>query len=287
MVFAYIPLATAFIGATIATIWDLKTTEVPDQVPYAMIAIALLFYGYQSLVGGTFEPILNSLIYGITFLAFGALMYYVGQWGGADSLILGALGFLLPYVPAGFAHTSLRFPLSYLVNLFILGAVYLLAYGFVFSIRNKAVLQGFAKDFKAASNLLLVGLVGLFVASYAVGIGITKLFYQTFDFQRAFYISLYPFATTALLYLIWKFSKSIETYGFRKRISISKLKVGDMLMSEKKLVGVTENQIKALKRSGKRYVDIKLGVPFAPAFPLALLVTLLYGDLIFILLNFA
>ena len=36
-----ISLATAFIGTGIAAIWDLKTTEVPDQLPYVMIAIAL------------------------------------------------------------------------------------------------------------------------------------------------------------------------------------------------------------------------------------------------------
>ena len=62
MVIDYIPLATAFAGTTIAAIWDLKTTEVPDQLPYIMIAIALLFYGYQSAVEWSFWPMLNSCL---------------------------------------------------------------------------------------------------------------------------------------------------------------------------------------------------------------------------------
>ena len=70
-----------------------------------------------------------------------------------------------------------------------------------------------------------------------------------------------------------------------KKIPISRLKVGDMLLSEKKLVGITEKELKELKRHGKKYVDIKLGIPFAVAFPLALLVTLYYGDLILAFVN--
>lgn len=285
MVIDYIPLATAFVGTTIAAIWDLKTTEVPDQLPYIMIAIALLFYSYQSIVELSFWPILNSLIYGLAFLGFGAFMYYIGQWGGADSWILAAVGFLLPVAPQGFTSTILPFPVSYFINLFIVGAVYMLLYAFVFALRNKVILSGFVTDLKASVNILIVGSVGLFFLFYVAGLNITKIIYGAVDFTRAFYISLYPLLSVGVLYFVWRFAKAVEMHGFRKKVSLSKLKVGDMLLSEKKLIGVTEKQIKALKKSGKRYVDIKMGVPFAVAFPLALLVTLFYGDLILFLIN--
>ncbi len=286
MVINYIPLATAFVGTVIAAIWDLKTTEVPDQLPYIMIAIALLFYGYQSIVEWSFWPILNSLIYGLAFLGFGAFMYYIGQWGGADSLILSAVGFLLPVAPQGFTQTILPFPISYFINMFVVGAVYMMLYALVFALRNRTVLSGFVTDLKASVNILVIGSIGLFILFYAVGLSITKMVYGIVDFTKAFYISLYPLISVGVLYIVWRFAKAVEIHGFRKKIPISKLKVGDMLMAEKKLVGVTKEQINTLKKSGKKYVDIKIGVPFAVAFPLALLVTLFYRDLILFLINF-
>ncbi|MBU5537626.1 MAG: prepilin peptidase [Candidatus Aenigmatarchaeota archaeon] len=286
MIINYIPLATALAGTTIAAIWDLKTTEVPDQLPYIMIAIALFFYSYQSIIEWSFWPIVNSLIYGLAFLGFGGFMYYIGQWGAADSWILAAIGFLLPVTSQGFESTILPFPLSYFINLFIIGAVYMLLYAFVFALRNRIVFSGFVTDLKASVNILVIGFIGLFILFYAVGLNITKILYGSIDFTRAFYISLYPVFSVSVLYLIWKFIKAVELYGFRKKIHISKLKVGDMLLSERKLVGITEEQIKHLKKSGKRYVDIRYGVPFAPAFPVALLITLFYGDLILFLINF-
>ena len=148
------------------------------------------------------------------------------------------------------------------------------------------MMLGFVTDLKASVNIIVVGAIGLFILFLAVGLNISKLFYGTIDFTKAFYISLYPFVSVGVLYIVWRFAKAVEIHGFRKKVSISKLRVGDMLLSEKKLIGVTKEQIAALKKSGKRYAEIKMGVPFAVAFPLALLVTLFYGDLILFLINF-
>lgn len=286
MVVSYIPLITAFSGTIIAAIWDLKTTEVPDQLPYIMIAIALAFYSYQSVVEWSFWPIVKSLIYGFAFLGFGGFMYYIGQWGGADSWLLAAVGFLLPVSPEGFTQTTLPFPISYFVNMFIVGALYMILYAFLFALRNRSILTGFVTDLKANANVLAIGAISLFVLFYVAGLSISKLSSDYVNFARSFYISLYPLVSVGVLYLIWRFAKAVEVHGFRKRIPVSKLKVGDMLLSEKKLVGITKEQINALKKAGKKYVDIKMGVPFALAFPVALLVTLLYGDLILFLVNF-
>lgn len=286
MVVNYIPLATALIGTTIAAVWDLKTTEVPDQLPYLMIAIALLFYSYQSVAELSFWPIAKSLMYGLSFLGFGAFMYFVGQWGGADMLLLSSVGFLLPFSPAGFSSTILPFPVSYFINVFIVGAVYMILYAFAFSLKNKNVLSGFVTDLKASMNIIAIGSIAMIVLFYVAALNITRILSGSIDFMRAFYISIYPMLSIVTIYLVWRFAKSVERYGFRRKIPISKLKVGDMLLGEKKLVGVTDKQINALKKSGKKYVEIKLGVPFAVAFPLAILVTLLYGDLILVFINF-
>ncbi len=278
-----IPLITAFVGTVIAAVWDLKTTEVPDQLPAAMIAIALLFYGYQSFAIGDYSPIANSLLIGGVFSVFGLFMYYTGQWGGADSFILAAIGFLLPSAPLGFAQTIFIFPLSYVMNLFIVGAAYMIGYAFVFSFKEKHIQQGFLNDMKGSGKLLF-GVPILFALSVILSYFVTSS-YGLVDFTRIILMSLSLSIGAFVLFVIWKFSKSVEMYGFKKKIPISKLRVGDMLLSEKKLLGITEKEIKELKRHGKKYVNIKLGVPFAVAFPLALLVTLYYGDLILAFVN--
>lgn len=281
----YIPLATAFIGTTVAAIWDLKTTEVPEQLMYIMIAIALIFYGYQSFAEWNVWPIARSLVYGLGFLGFGAFMYYVGQWGGADSLILASMGFLLPISPPGFAENMMQFPLSYMTNMFIVGAAYMLLYALVLSLINRKILSGFLSDIGGNLKMIVKGSAGLFVLFYSSALFITGVSGALLDFSRAFEIAAIPFLSLAVLYVVWRFVKAVEKYGFRRSIHISKLKVGDMLLDEKKLIGITEEQLKQLKRSGKKYVDIKDGVRFAPAFPLALIVTLFYGDLILFLIK--
>lgn len=278
-----ISLATLFIGTTAAAIWDLKTTEVPDQLSYAMIGIAILLFSYQSFSIGSYEPILNSLMVGLPFLGFGFLMYYLGQWGGADALILGSVGFFLPALNL---QTVFPFPLTFLFNLFLIGAAYMLIYGMVFALMNKRVVLQLRKDFKANSRLIFFGSIGLFVVFFFANYYIGKNFLYTTDLSFLVLNSVIPLVLAIGLFLIWKFAKVVEDYGFKRKILVSKLKVGDMLMKQRKLTGITEKQLRNIRKSGTRYVWIKEGVRFAPAFVLALLFTVFYGDVILLLLNF-
>jgi len=280
-----ISLTTALIGTTAAAIWDLKTTEVPDQIPYTMIAIALLLFSYQSLVDWSYKPILNSLIPGLMFLGFGFIMYYLGQWGGADALLLSSIGFLLPGFP-NFTQTIFPYPLTFFINLFLVGAVYMLLYAVVFAFLNKKIFSKFSKELRASSRLLLFGSIGLFIIFFLANYYIAKTFLYEANYSMLLVNSFFPSILTIALFLVWKFAKTVEEYGFKKKIPVSKLKVGDMLLEEKKLVGITEQQLKKIKKSGKRYVMIKEGVRFATAFPLALLFTLYFGDAILLLLRF-
>lgn len=276
-------LATALVGSAVAAIWDLKTTEVPDHLPYAMIAIALLLFGYQSVVEWSYKPIIYSAAVGVAFLTFGYVMYYLGQWGGADAWLLSAIGFL---VPVGYAQTMFPFSISFLFNLFLVGAVYMLIYAVVFALMNKKIIFQFKKDLKANSKLTLIGLTGLFVIFLLANWYVSKTFLSTTRFSSIFINSLFPLGLTAALFLIWKFARAVEVYGFKKKIPVSKLKIGDMLLEEKKLIGITEEQLKKIKKSGKRYVMIKEGVRFGPSFILALLFTLYFGDALLLFIRF-
>lgn len=278
-----ISLATAFVGTGIAAIWDLKTTEVPDQLPYAMIAIALLLFGYQSFVEWNYKPILYSAVAGLGFLAFGYVMYYLGQWGGADAWILSAIGFLLPF---GYTQTMFPFPISFLFNLFLVGAAYMIVYAAVFALMNKKIIFQFTKELKANSKLTLIGLTGLFIVLLLVNWYVSKTFLSTVNPSMILVNSLFPLGLTVFLFLIWRFAHAVEEYGFKKKIPLSKLKIGDMLLEEKKLVGITKEQLSKIKKSGKRYVMIKEGVRFGPSFIIALAFTLYFGDAILLFLRF-
>jgi len=279
MVFEIILLSTAFIGSTIAAIFDLKTTEIPDKIPYVMIAIALVFYGIQSYLSWSYWPILMSLLVGLTLLGFGFLLYYFGQWGGGDAKVLSAIGFLLPQLPTGFAKDLiLPFPLSYSINVFLIGAAYMIIYAFVIAILNKKIFFKFLDDMKASSKVLSIGSVALFITFFLVNWYLVNYFQISFDFVFILKNSIFPLIATIGLFIIWKFAKVVENVGFKKRIPISKLKVGDVLLKSKLWEGITKKELRKIKRSGKKYVVIKEGVRFAPSFPLALIFTLYFGD---------
>lgn len=286
-----VPFAVALLGSSIAAAWDLRTTEIPDEIPYAMTAVALLFYGVQSFLAGSYWPIINSVMVGSALFGFGFAMYYFGQWGGGDAKLLAAIGFLLPTasaVPVA-SGTALGlifpFPVSYLFNVFFVGAVYMLVYAAYLALRNRKIISEFKRDVKASANMLL-GFAG---ALLLLSLGMNLLLYSHFQIQPQispiFFNSLSITIGTLGIFLVWRFARVVENVGLKKRIPVSKLRVGDVLLSSKLWEGITEKELKKIKRSGKRYIRIKEGVRFGPAFPLALLFTIYFGDTILFLIR--
>jgi prepilin signal peptidase PulO-like enzyme (type II secretory pathway) len=106
------------------------------------------------------------------------------------------------------------------------------------------------------------------------------------NYELVFRNSAFPVLAVVALFIVWKFSKAVEDVAFRKKIPVSKLKVGDMLASSKELEGITGSEISKIKRSGKKTIWIREGVRFAPAFPIAFLFTLYFGDALFLLIKY-
>ena len=251
----------ALIGSSIAAAFDLKTTEIPDELPILMCIIGIIIYGYQSYVLKNITPLTNCLIWGVGFLVFGWLLYYFGQWGGGDAELLTAMGFLL----AGMPNKQLPFPFIYFINLFFVGAIYMIIYAFVLSLKNKKIHKRFWHEVKRFSKGIALILVCLSIAL------LFFVYYLGYSFLVSAEAVLLADALCLGIYFLWFFAKAVEDVGFKRRIPVSKLKVGDVLVSSKKWIGINEKQLKTIKRSGKKYVWIKEGVRFAPAFPLALL----------------
>lgn len=286
MVYQTVALATAFVGSSIAAIWDLKTTEIPDSIPYIMMAVALITYGVQSYIESNYWIILNSLIVGLSLLGFGFLMYYSSQWGGGDAKLLSAIGFLLPAAPSGFSNLLFPFPLSFLFNLFLVGAMYMLAYALILAMMNKRIIERFVSDVKSSSNIFVLGSVTLFVAFILLNLFVANIFSVQPTAEFLLNSSILPLVATIFIFFIWKFAKAVEEVGFKKKIPISELKVGDVPAYFKLWEGITEKELKKIKQSGKKFVVVKEGVRFAPSFVFALIFTLFAGDGILLFLNF-
>jgi Flp pilus assembly protein protease CpaA len=257
MVLDYVIFGTALGGSIIASAYDLKTTEVPNWVFYVMMIIGIPAVILKLFFSNNFDAFVISGLTGIGLFGFGYMMYRIGQWGGADMVLLALVGFMIPSAELGFPiPTTFPFGISFLFNVFVIGAVYMIFYAIIVS--STVVFTALALYF----NSLLSNVLNSFEIINMI---------------------ILPLVLLMSFFFIYKFAKSVENFGFKKKISISKLRIGDMLMSERKLIGVTQKQINKIKKSGIRTVWIKEGVRFIPVFPLALLFTLFLGDAIMLL----
>ena len=276
----------AFVGSVLASYFDLKTTEIPDEIPYVMMAIGIVGNLVKSYLTLSYWPFLLSLIVGLGFLGFGFIMYYAGQWGGGDAKILSAIGFLLPNLtPEIKVEFFFPFPLSFFFNVFLIGAIYIILYAIAMSIKNKKIWTLFFKDLKASIKTIAAFTFALIVFFAVFGIIFVR-YYEILMVKDAVLLTVIISLSFIGLFVLWKFVKAVEDVGFKKKIPVSELKVGDVLMEYKVWEGITEKDLKKIKKSGKKYVWIKEGVRFAPTFPLALLFTILVGDGIVWMISF-
>jgi len=286
--FETISFLIALVGSALAGLYDLKITptEIPDEIPYAMIGLALVLICIQSVVQSNFNILAESLMYGISLLLFGYVMYRFGQWGGGDAKILAAIGFLSPNLSSPAKIIQFPFALSYLINVFLIGAVYMLVYALVMSLINRKIIFAFFKSVKSSSNLILISSPIMFLLFLFGNWSLLSLFDMAVNLQSVVVNSIIILFVSIIMFLIWFFVKAVEETGFKKRIPISQLRIGDVLLESKVWEGITGKELKKIKKSGKKSVWIKSGVCFAPVFPLALLFTLYFGDGILYLIKF-
>ena len=249
-----IALIIALLGLAIAGTWDLFTTEVPDEVPYVMLVAGIFIWYINALTFGDFTPLFYSIISGTISLSIGLLMYRQGAWGGADAWLLAATAFLLPI------YNGNIFIFNFVFNLLVVGSAYMIVYSIALGFMNPHVAGIFYKDMKGNMKLIIP------------------------PFLFAFMFAIYEPRFTSVLLIIgallvfWRYAKVIESHVFRKRIKSSQLKPGDVT-EDMIWRGLTDNEIREIRKK-KKYVIVKEGVRFVPAFPMTLVVTLLYGNLL-------
>lgn len=235
-----------------AGIYDLKTSNVPDYLPYFLILLGIansLFFGF----------LLDSLILGSIFLCFGYLLFKLGAWGDGDFWLFASLGFLFP---KPFYHSILPYPLSLTINLLLIGSLYSITYIFCLLLIKKEIrkiLYSMLKD-----NKLEI-------------LGCTAFSILLFEFTK-FPIFLL-FGTLPVIYLI---GKSVEK-GLVKKVKVEKLKGDEVLANNKEIKSIDPKTLEKLKKT-RRYVYVKEGIRWVPTFAITLFVLKHFGSLLFLFL---
>ncbi len=249
-------LSVAFTGSLACGLIDLKTTEIPDQIPNAMALSGVLVWAYLSLAEGSYMPLLMSALVGTSYLALGWAFYMAKQWGGGDAKLLAAVGYLLP-VWLTESSGLLPFSAAYLFNVFVVGLVYMLIYIMFLGLLRKKIRRLFLEDFRDYGWKVSLALVVFSVLSY-------------------FFLPLWLIVLVDMFGLSILYAKSVENYFFRS-IPVSELREGDVL-ADGKIDGLTKKQVAKLKKKGGN-IKIKDGVRYGLVFFLSLVVTLYYGSL--------
>ena len=258
---------------------DFKTHEVDDWISYSLIIIALAFYLIKSFLLNDLSFILQSLFGLLTFYLLGSLMYYLRQWGGGDVKLLGALGALFPVYPRGLLNyfnpnLDLPFLLILILNLIIFGALYSLFYSFCLVVKNEGKIKF---DFKIKKVYLYIAFLFLLIALLS-----NDLILRILISLLALLILIYPYMRNYI--------KLVEKNLMIKKIRVNKLTEGDWVIEniyyKEKLIynknnpGITLENIKLFKKYKIKNVLIKEGLPFIPSFLIALIVSLIFGNLL-------
>lgn len=256
----------AFAVLVMASVYDLLTSEVPDWVSLVGMFGGVALHGVYSWSVGSWEPLMWSLVLGFGFLAYGWITYLLGLWGGADAMAVGVLGFAAPFglESIGFLHS-----VNLLVNILFVGLVY----SVVFSLYMSWNTEGFFGDFKGVlfadrwricSELILVVLFSLYMSF----VGLNGVFW------------LFLLGGSVFLF---RYLRLVEDTVFEKSVSVENVDPGEVVESEEldgRIKGVTEEDLDSLDADE---VVVKKGIRFIPVFPLALLVTDVFGGGIFLI----
>jgi Flp pilus assembly protein protease CpaA len=265
----------------VASLTDIKTREIPDLISYGSIFLALAIRLIYSLQTSEYQYIIHGLIGFGAMLALGLILFYTGQWGGGDSkLLMGVGAFLgLPLT----LHSSL---VAFLLNLIIVGALYGFIISFFLIPKNK---EAFKKAFKEQHKNLKAFRWLVILINFVL---LVLIFFYNDFFLRLMFATLIILATFLLYVLIY--TKAIEKSCMLKYVKTSELTIGDWIAKDVKIknkiiagpkdLGLTEKQLKLIQKSNIKSVQIKSGIPFVPSFLISYVLTLLIGNIFFILL---
>lgn len=281
----YIFLIIALFVLIFGSITDLRKREVPDWVNYGLIFTGVALNALLSVVSASWVPILASGIGLGIGMAVAFSMYYLGQWGGGDAKMMMGLGALIGFIFAD------MFLINFIINSFVLGAVYGLSFGAYLAFRKR-------KEFISTFRKINSKFPKIFKIPFYLFVFIPFLFTLVLFLLTKNFIILYLTAISFLMipmYFMYVFAKSIEKCCMLKYVSPSELTEGDWIAKVIKIngkyvcgpkdLGIVQKQINILKKNKIKKILIKDGIPFVPSFLISFVFTLVFGNVFLMMFN--
>ncbi|MFA5020300.1 MAG: prepilin peptidase [Candidatus Pacearchaeota archaeon] len=259
----------ALIYVVIAIIQDFKTTEISNWTNFSLVIFALAYRLFYSIFSGNYEVILFGIIGFILFFILAYVFYYARIFAGGDAKLMIALGAVVLFGASVCENTLLLF--VFLIALLAGGAFYSLAYTFVIAfVKRKEFAKEFKKQVKVNKKIFLI-FISIAVALFVLMIIFNEILFSLFSVV----ILIFP--------ILLIYTKAVENTCMIKSVDVRFLTVGDWMVNPIKIgkriikphwEGITEEQLKFIQKHYKKKVVVKYGVPFSPAFLIALLVTI-------------
>lgn len=287
LIFDIIITSVIVIALTIASLFDIKTREIPDWISYGLLFFVILTRALQSVLLQNHTYIIYSLITLAIFFGFGNLMYFTKQWGGGDTKLITSLGTAFAIKPSFILTASIfPFPIIILINILILGAIYGTIYAIILALKHS---KEFKKEFKKVNSNKKIRRIKISTL-------ITVLIILAFSYILLPNNSKYLGGSLALLLLLLPyliiFLKSVELSCMFKKLKPSQLTEGDWVQNniyqnkeiiyKVNLYGIDKKSIEKIKKANIKSVLIKEGIPFIPSFWLGTIAALYLGKIIFL-----
>jgi len=276
-------IALAWIIA--AAIVDLKKREVPNWLSFSLIAIAIAIRGMAALLSA--EPFY--FFYGVIAFAIGFgianALYYGRLFGGGDAKLL--MGIMTAFATAPFfakipIATAEPFLLSFGINALTIAFVYGILFAVYAAVKNRKMFSVEFRKNRDKAKKAMFCFVAIAVALIAA------------TFFVSFKIPLITLAVISIILpFLFMFIKAVESSSMIKSTRPENLTEGDMLAKEIKIKnmkimpcvhGLSLREIALLRKAGKP-VLIKQGLPFVPVLLAAIILSLLFGDLLMSLIS--
>lgn len=259
-------LVVGLFWIVIASIQDFRKREVENWWSFSLIVFVLIFRSFFSVVENNYWFVIWGLIgLGIGFL-IAELFYYARLFAGGDAKLLMAVFVLLP-LAIGW-QTNVAIILSFLICLVIGGAVYGLVYSLVIMILH---FRSFRREFYKLFQK------NKFLSYLAMVLGVIVVI-----FSMIFNIALFILLGAVIFFypILFLFAKSVENTCMAIFVSVDRLTIGDWLIKPLKIKGkiikpywegLGEKELAFIQKNYKEKVLVKYGLPFVPAFLIALI----------------
>lgn len=293
-----ISLIISFVGLLIGTKTDIDRREVPDWLNYSLFSLGILLSALYSIIMHDIVYLIASILIGVLAFGLGSLMYYTGQWGGGDTKMLAALGALLattaplygkllPFDAGWVTHYNILFVPVLFFQILIAGAIYGIIFSIIMVFKNPKKWIEQAKSLLSQKSYRITRILVFVFAFLLLAFGFMQQ-----DSSITTVSSLLAILIVFTFYLSVG-AKAVELACMYRYMTTDTITEGewiahDVLVKGKRIcgpsdLGITNAQIKTLKRLGIKKVLVKVGIPFLPAFLAGFIATVLYGNLLLFL----